>query len=63
MPPPLKLTCLSDENEIEFVRIIKGKIEDSFEYIFTKSKTKLGQSMTFSEKELEKALRREIFKI
>lgn len=58
---PKKLIILSDNNELEFVRIIKAK-EIIYEYRFTKSETKLGMLMTFSEKQLEKELKNKIFK-
>jgi hypothetical protein len=58
---PKKLICVSDSNELELVRTIKGK-ELSYEYQFTKSETKKGMLMTISESNLEKNIRREIFK-
>jgi hypothetical protein len=61
MIPPQKLICVSDSNELELVRTIKGK-ELSYEYQFTKSETKKGMLMTISESNLEKNIRREIFK-
>jgi hypothetical protein len=38
---PKKLICVSDSNELELVRTIKGK-EITYEYQFTKSETKKG---------------------
>ena len=59
--PPKKLICVSDSNELEYVQTIKGK-EIIYEYKFTKSQTKLGMLMTISEEQLNKSLKREIFK-
>jgi hypothetical protein len=59
---PQKLICQTDLNELEFVRIIKGK-ETLYEYRFTKSETKLGLLMTLSESQLEKSLNDKIFKL
>ena len=56
--PPKKLRVVSDGNEIEFVKIIKTKSETIYEYQFTKSETKDGMLMTFSESELESVLRK-----
>ena len=58
---PQKITCLTDRNELQFVRIIKTKSETIYEYQFTKSETKDGMLMTFSESELESVLRKKIF--
>jgi hypothetical protein len=58
---PKKLICVSDSNELELVRTIKGK-EMSYEYKFTKSETKKGM-MTISEENLKTNLKREIFKL
>ena len=58
---PQKLTCLTDSNELSFIRIIKNK-ETLYEYQFTKSETKEGMTMTFSESQLEKSLKQKIFK-
>ena len=58
--PPQKLICLTDSNVLEFVRIIKNK-ETIYEYQFTKSETKTGMTMTFSESQLEKSLKQKIF--
>ena len=59
--PPQKLICLTDSNELSFIRIIKNK-ETLYEYQFTKSETKTGMTMTFSESQLEKSLKQKIFK-
>ena len=59
--PPEKLLIPSDSNELEYVQTIKGK-EIIYEYKFTKSETKLGMLMTISEEQLNKGLKREIFK-
>ena len=59
--PPQKLTCLTDSNELSFIRIIKNK-ETLYEYQFIKSETKEGMTMTFSESQLEKSLKNKIFK-
>lgn len=61
MMPPNILIIPSDQNELEFVRIIKLKTGNLYEYKFTKSETKLGMLMTFSEIELQKGLKNEIF--
>jgi hypothetical protein len=58
---PKKLICVSDSNELELVRTIKGK-EITYEYQFTKSETKKGVLMTISEENLKTNLKREIFK-
>ncbi len=60
MIPPQKLFIPSDLNELDFVRIIKGK-EILYEYKFTKSETKLGMLMTLSESQLEKSIKNKIF--
>ena len=57
--PPQKLICPTDSNELELVRITKDNL---YEYKFTKSETKLGMLMTISEEQLNKNLKREIFK-
>jgi hypothetical protein len=59
--PPKKLICVSDSNELELIRTIKGK-EITYEYQFTKSETKKGMLMTISEEQLKTNLKREIFK-
>ena len=59
---PQKITCLTDRNELQFVRMIKTKSETIYEYQFTKSETKDGMLMTFSGSELETVLRKKIFK-
>lgn len=58
---PKKLICISDSNELELVRTIKGK-EITYEYQFTKSETKNGMLMTISEEQLNKNLKQKIFK-
>jgi hypothetical protein len=58
---PKKLICVSDNNELELVRTIKGK-ELSYEYQFTKSETKKGMLMTINDENLKTNLKREIFK-
>jgi hypothetical protein len=58
---PKKLICVSDSNELELVRTIKGK-ELNYEYKFIKSETKKGMLMTISEENLKTNLKREIFK-
>ena len=57
---PQKLICSTDDNELEFVKIIKGK-EIILEYRFSKSQTKKGMIMTFSEDQLKKSLSNKIF--
>ena len=59
---PQKRICITDRNELQFVRIIKTKSETIYEYKITKSETKDGMLMTFSESELETVLRKKIFK-
>jgi hypothetical protein len=61
MIAPNKIIILSDSNELELVRTIKGK-EIIYEYKFTKSETKKGMLMTINEEQLNKNLKREIFK-
>jgi hypothetical protein len=61
MIAPNKIIILSDSNELELVRTIKGK-EIIYEYQFTKSETKKGMLMTINEEQLNKNLKREIFK-
>ena len=62
MIAPPKLTVTSDSNELVFIQILKTKTELSYEYQFTKSETKSGMTMTFSESQLEKSLKQKIFK-
>lgn len=59
MTPPKTLTCLSDQNELVFTQIIKSK-EILYEYRYTKSFTKEGKTVTFSEKVLEGFLKSKI---
>jgi hypothetical protein len=61
MIAPNKIIILSDSNELELVRTIKGK-EIIYEYQFTKSETKKGMLMTITEENLKTNLKREIFK-
>ena len=58
--PPQKLQIISDDNEIEFVRIIKTKTENIFEYRYTKSRVNL-KNLTFSENVLKKYLTNKTF--
>jgi hypothetical protein len=58
---PNKLLIPTDSNELELVRIIKGK-ENNYEYKFTRSETKLGMLMTMSEEQLKNNLRKNIIK-
>lgn len=58
--PPKKILIPSDSNEMELVRIIKIKLEISYEYHYTKSATKTG-NIIFSEALLEKYLKNKIF--
>lgn len=60
MTPPKSLTCLSDQNELVFTQILKSKTEISYEYRYTKSFTKEGKTVTFSEKVLEGFLKSKI---
>lgn len=59
---PQKLLVPSDENILELVQTIKGK-ELKHEYEYTKSETKKGMRVIFSEEELKKNLKKEIFTI
>ena len=59
MTPPEILTVKSDDNIIQFVKMIKGK-EISYEYIYTKSETQLGKTVTFSESVLQNYLKNKI---
>ena len=61
MTAPDKVLIPSDNNEIILVRTIKGK-ELIYEYQFTKSETKQGLLMTITEENLNKNLKRQIFK-
>lgn len=58
--PPKKLTCPTDNNELEYVQTLKGK-ELIYEYKFIKSETKLGMIMTISEDQLNQNLKKQIF--
>ena len=58
MIPPEKILIPSDENVIELVQISKTELR----YKFTKSETKKGMLMTISEENLNKNLKKEIFK-
>jgi len=60
MTPPKQLTCLSDQNELEYTQTIKTKTELLHEYTYTKSFTKQGKTVTFSESVLEKFLKNKI---
>lgn len=62
MTPPQKLTVTSDSNELVFTQIIKSKTEVSYEYRYTKSFTKEGKTVTFTEKVLEGFLKSKILK-
>lgn len=59
MTPPQKLTVKSDDNEMQFVKMIKSK-EPLYEYIYIKSETQLGKTVTFSESVLENYLKNKI---
>lgn len=57
---PEKIKIPSDDNELEFVQLIKTKTELLYEYHYTKSATKTG-NIIFTENWLEKYLRNKIF--
>lgn len=61
MTPPKTLTCISDSNILVFTQIIKSKTEVSYEYRYTKSFTKEGKTVMFSETQLMKNLKNKIF--
>ena len=61
--PPNKIIINSDGNILEFQQTIKTKTELKYEYIYTKSFTLLGRLILFSEDEIERYLRKDIFKI
>lgn len=60
MTPPKKLKCPSDDNELEFIQIIKTKTELNYEYRYTKSATKT-ENIIISETWLMKYLKDKIF--
>lgn len=60
MTPPETLTVKSDDNQIQFVKMIKTKTEISYEYVYIKSEVQLGKTVTFSEKVLEDYLKKKI---
>lgn len=60
MTPPKKILIPSDDNEMEFVQIIKTKTELLYEYRYTESATKT-ENINFQESWLEKYLRNKIF--
>lgn len=60
MKPPQKILIPSDDNEMEFVQIIKTKTELLYEYRYTKSATKT-ENINFNETWLEKYLKNKTF--
>ena len=60
MIPPKKLKCPSDDNELEFIQIIKTKTEIDYEYKYTKSAAKT-ENIIISEVWLIKYLKDKIF--
>lgn len=56
--PPRRIRIESDDNEIEFVRVVLDpkKKTKSYLYRFTKSKYSLNKEVIFSENELRKQL-------
>lgn len=62
MKAPNKLLFTTDGNEAELKREIVMKTNNLYEYVFTKSKTKLGMIMTYSLEILEKEIRRGVVK-
>lgn len=61
MTLPKKLTVASDQNELEFTRTIETTKDIFYEYRFTKSKTKEGSVVTFTESVLKTLLKNKIF--
>lgn len=61
--PPNKIKINSDENILEFTKVIKEKTELKYSYSFINSNTLLGKEILFSEEEIERYLRKDIFKI
>lgn len=55
--PPSKIKILSDDNEIQFIKIKKVGKEELFCYRFIKSIEKLNLEVCFTELELNKNLR------
>ena len=60
--PPNKIKINSDENEIEFTKVIKEKTGLKYSYTFIKSNTLLNKEILFSEDEICKYLSNETFK-
>lgn len=54
--PPKHILITTDSNEIELVGKEKINKEEVFRYRFIKSKTKIGNTFTMTEKELVKQL-------
>ena len=52
----------SDNNELKYVRTIKTKTSESYEYEYTKSEVQLGKLIQFEKSYFEKLLRSEIIK-
>lgn len=51
MIPPKEIKFISDGNELSFIEIKKDK---TYLYKYTKSLTKLGMTVSFTEKDLDK---------
>lgn len=62
MEAPKHILITTDSNEIQLVGKEKINKEEVFRYRFLKSKTKLGNTFTMTEKELNKNMRN-FFKI
>jgi len=54
--PPKVILIKSDDNVMEYSKTLKTKTEINYEYLITKSLTKEGTTVLFSEKELERLL-------
>ena len=64
MQPPIKIEIVSDNNELQFQEVltpIKTK-EKHYVYKYTKSVSKLGNLIGWTELELEKLLKNNIIK-
>ena len=56
----LKLLVISDDNELTFVKVT-GK-DKALEYVYSKSITKLGTTLTISQDDVDKKISNNIFK-
>lgn len=60
--PPKTLIIQSDLNELTFIRTVKTKTGNIYEYESTVSECKLGMIMTMTEDQLTTELRKGIYK-